>query len=208
MPHNIKCAIEKLEELMFPKPSLDMIKLVHGDINRKLEESRANIYLSKEIDVYLNRKKTNQENKSKLFTMIIGQCTDLVISKLESKNNWTKTEATNDVVELLNMIKDIPHKYKTQSYPFKDVHNMMKGFYLLNQKDTYTLDQYIESFLDNIDVIKHSNENIREYPKLGQYICKLDGDEDLVDATVVNLFLEQPTEAYFASAFILGANQK
>eukprot|EP00957_Ditylum_brightwellii_P059569 4523275-Ditylum_brightwellii.AAC.1 len=66
-------------------------------------------------------------------------------------------KAANDIVELLKMIKDISYKYKTQSYPFNVINNAMRSFYLLYQKDAFTLEQYMESFLNNIGIIKHSN---------------------------------------------------
>eukprot|EP00957_Ditylum_brightwellii_P007140 542379-Ditylum_brightwellii.AAC.1 len=68
------------------------------------------------------------------------------------------------------MIKDIAYKYKMQRYPFKAVHNAMQNFYLLYQHDNHTLDQNLKMFLNNIDVIKHSNGNIGEHPCLAKYI--------------------------------------
>eukprot|EP00957_Ditylum_brightwellii_P031530 2390754-Ditylum_brightwellii.AAC.1 len=73
---------------------------------------------------------------------------------------------------------------------------------------THTLEQYMESFLNIIDVIKHNDGNIGKHPKLGSYLCKLDGDEGYVNAAVVKLSLKCSTEAYFAYAFISGTNRK
>eukprot|EP00957_Ditylum_brightwellii_P107433 8197217-Ditylum_brightwellii.AAC.1 len=112
----------------------------NGDKDGKLDNVIASIYLSNAIDMFLKRREIFQKNKSKMFMVIVGQCTDLVISKLESESTWKKTEATNNVVELLKMIKDIAYKYETQSYPFKAVHNAIICFYLLYQKDNYTLE--------------------------------------------------------------------
>eukprot|EP00957_Ditylum_brightwellii_P064154 4867826-Ditylum_brightwellii.AAC.1 len=117
-------------------------------------------------------------------------------------------EAANDIVELLKIIKDISYKCKTQSYPLNAIHNAMRSFYLLYQKDAYTLEQCMESFLNNIGIIKHNNGNIGKHPKLGRNICKLDREEDSIDAAMVNLSLKESTEAYFTYAFVLGANQK
>eukprot|EP00957_Ditylum_brightwellii_P103149 7861595-Ditylum_brightwellii.AAC.1 len=82
------------------------------------------------------------------------------------------------------MVKDIAYKYETQSYSFKAVHTAIQSFYLLYQNDYYTLEQYMESFLNNIDVIKHSDGNIGKHPKLAHYLCKLEGVEDLVEGAV------------------------
>eukprot|EP00957_Ditylum_brightwellii_P172307 13117320-Ditylum_brightwellii.AAC.1 len=105
-----------------------------------------------------------------MVVVIVGQCTDLVISKLESEATWKRTEEATNVIELLKMIKDIAYKSETQSYPFKAVHNAIQSFYLLYQKDNYTLEQYMESFLNNIDIIKHSDGSFGEHPKLAFYL--------------------------------------
>eukprot|EP00957_Ditylum_brightwellii_P029126 2200952-Ditylum_brightwellii.AAC.1 len=82
----IKRTIKKLKETMTPKPMMvatmnEEIKDVEG----KIDLTIANIYLMKEIDMYLKRKEVYHENKTKMFNMIIGQCTELMMSKLEIK---------------------------------------------------------------------------------------------------------------------------
>eukprot|EP00957_Ditylum_brightwellii_P208667 15358443-Ditylum_brightwellii.AAC.1 len=101
MPDGINHAIKNLDELLSPKPSLDTIKLEHVNDKGILDTAIAGIYLSKEIDMCLRRKETYQENMSKVLTVIIGQCRDLVTSKLESKNSWKQTEAKKNTIELL-----------------------------------------------------------------------------------------------------------
>eukprot|EP00957_Ditylum_brightwellii_P064867 4920890-Ditylum_brightwellii.AAC.1 len=208
MPDNIRCCIENLKEPIMEKPSLTTIEMQHGDADGKLDDSIATICMSKAIDMYLKRRETFEENKSNMFVVIRGQCTDLVISKLESETAWMTTEAKNNVVELLKMMKDIAYKYETQSYPFKTVHNAIQSFCLLYQKDSYTLEQCLESFLNKVDVIKHSCGNIGEYAKLVEYIRQQEGNASSLDSAIVKWSVTQATEAYFAYTFISGANGK
>eukprot|EP00957_Ditylum_brightwellii_P048658 3692059-Ditylum_brightwellii.AAC.1 len=56
------------------------------------------------------------KKKTKMFTVIIGQCTDLMISKLESDPSWTNINDESNVVELLTTIKGIAYKYESQSF--------------------------------------------------------------------------------------------
>eukprot|EP00957_Ditylum_brightwellii_P201765 15327139-Ditylum_brightwellii.AAC.1 len=143
-----------------------------------------------------------------MFNVVIGQCTELMMSKLESETKWTVIEEKHSVVELLQMIKDIAYKYKTQSYPFKVVHNVMQGFYLLYQQEHHILEQYLETFLNNTNVIKHSDGNIGEHPRLAKYIRLVEGDEKTTVAAVVKASLKKSTKAYFAYAFLSGSNQR
>eukprot|EP00957_Ditylum_brightwellii_P202387 15329931-Ditylum_brightwellii.AAC.1 len=64
------------------------------------------------------------------------------------------------------MIKYVAYKYETQSYPFEVVHNVMQSFYLTYQKDNCTFEQYMDIFLNSIDVIKNSDGTVGEHPKL------------------------------------------
>eukprot|EP00957_Ditylum_brightwellii_P031304 2373030-Ditylum_brightwellii.AAC.1 len=60
----------------------------------------------------------------------------------------------------------------------------MRGFYLLHQQEHHTFEQYLEKFLNNIDVIKHSDGNIGEHPRLAKCIRLMEGDKDSTDAAV------------------------
>eukprot|EP00957_Ditylum_brightwellii_P116862 8914384-Ditylum_brightwellii.AAC.1 len=92
-----------------------------------------------------------------MFNLIIGQCTDLMISKLESKILWKQVKSKSDVVGLLTFIRNILFRYESQCYPFKAVHNVMKGFYIMYQQDDVTLDKCMESFVNSFDIVRHSD---------------------------------------------------
>eukprot|EP00957_Ditylum_brightwellii_P165924 12633863-Ditylum_brightwellii.AAC.1 len=85
MPDDIEWAIKNLEAPYFLQALMELIKLEHGNKDGNPDMSIANIYLTKQIDVYLQQKDIYNDNKSKMFTIIIGQCLDLVISKLETE---------------------------------------------------------------------------------------------------------------------------
>eukprot|EP00957_Ditylum_brightwellii_P024711 1866817-Ditylum_brightwellii.AAC.1 len=93
IPDEFRHCIENLEEPMMMKPSLAVIKLQNGDAARKLNDSIATIYMSKAIDMYLKTRKTFEENKSKTFVAILGQCTDPVVSNLKIEVAWKITKA-------------------------------------------------------------------------------------------------------------------
>eukprot|EP00957_Ditylum_brightwellii_P068448 5196669-Ditylum_brightwellii.AAC.1 len=56
-----------------------------NDPDDPMDQATLKIYLSKEIDLYLKHQDQYKENKTKMFNVIISQCTDLMITKLESK---------------------------------------------------------------------------------------------------------------------------
>eukprot|EP00957_Ditylum_brightwellii_P048016 3646081-Ditylum_brightwellii.AAC.2 len=108
---DIKKAIEKLEEIEFLAPTLKEVKVKNGHTEtNKMANTIAAIFLNKEIDQYIKHREAYQENKTKMFTVIISQCTDLIISKLESYPSWTNIEDESNVLELLTTIKRIAYK--------------------------------------------------------------------------------------------------
>eukprot|EP00957_Ditylum_brightwellii_P084479 6423987-Ditylum_brightwellii.AAC.1 len=108
---DIKKDIKKPEETTFKVPTLKEGKEQnrHTEAN-KIENSTAAIYFNKEIDQYIKHYKTYQENKTKIFMVIIGQCTNMMILKLGSYLNWNEIDESSGVVQLLTTIKDIAYK--------------------------------------------------------------------------------------------------
>eukprot|EP00957_Ditylum_brightwellii_P175547 13365766-Ditylum_brightwellii.AAC.1 len=43
----------------------------------------------------------------------------------------------------------------------------MRSLYIMYKQDDVTLEKYMESFMNSIDVVKHSDILIGEHPKLG-----------------------------------------
>eukprot|EP00957_Ditylum_brightwellii_P101741 7753656-Ditylum_brightwellii.AAC.2 len=86
-----------------------------------MADTTAAIFLNNEIDQYIKHRYTYK--KTKTFTLIISQCTDLMISKLKSDPSWTNIKDKSNVVELLTTIKGIAYKYKSHSYSYNAVHN-------------------------------------------------------------------------------------
>eukprot|EP00957_Ditylum_brightwellii_P071659 5447849-Ditylum_brightwellii.AAC.1 len=82
-PEDIMGSIENLTELVLVAPSITSVTAMMSDPDDPFK-----IYLLKEIDLYLKLRDQYKENKTKMFNVIIGQCTDLMITKLESKILW------------------------------------------------------------------------------------------------------------------------
>eukprot|EP00957_Ditylum_brightwellii_P090481 6890351-Ditylum_brightwellii.AAC.1 len=117
-----------------------------------MDHAMAKIYLSKEINVYLKHQDQYKENKMNMFNVIIGQYTDLMVSKLESEILWKQVKSSSDVVGLLTFVRNISFRYESQCYPFKAVRNAMRGFYVTCQQDNMTLEKYMEPFVNYIGI--------------------------------------------------------
>eukprot|EP00957_Ditylum_brightwellii_P208917 15359539-Ditylum_brightwellii.AAC.1 len=84
----------------------------------------------------------------------------------------------------------------------------MRSFYDMYQQDGVTLEKCMESFVNSIDVVKHSDGVIGEHPKLGDYILKMDRNAATTNASLIEDAVTRSNEAYLAYAFQSGANRK
>ena len=58
-----------------------------------------------ELNNYHKNKKEYEDHKLKIFAVILGQCTPMVRSKLESNNSFSTLEKDNNVVGLLTELR-------------------------------------------------------------------------------------------------------
>ena len=65
----------------------------------------------KEIDIYMKRISTLDENVQKSYSLVLGKCTDLLKSKLKYSNECKAASKTYDVWILIRIIRTITFKY-------------------------------------------------------------------------------------------------
>jgi hypothetical protein len=72
-------------------------------------------------------------NCKKLYSLILVQCTEHMVSKLESLDDFKEIEIALDVIKLMKAIKGISYRFDGQTYEDDALHQAMKRFYLFNQ---------------------------------------------------------------------------
>ena len=78
------------------------------------DEDDRKIIRKSQIDECRKRKATYQENKGKIYSVIIGKCTDAIVSKLRGDPNFDMIERNSYMLGLLGMIKKVAFKVETQ----------------------------------------------------------------------------------------------
>ena len=84
---------------------------------------------TKKIDLYVKRDGIIDENLQKAYSIIFGQCTEIIKSKLKSSVNWDAMSYTYNMFALLEAIKTIIYKFKDQKYLPLYLHNAKTNFY-------------------------------------------------------------------------------
>ena len=70
--------------------------------------------LNKNIDIYVKRDGILDENLQKAYSLIHGQCTELLKSKLNTSANWETVSSQNDMLGFLESINTIIYKFEDQ----------------------------------------------------------------------------------------------
>ena len=71
--------------------------------------------MNKKINIYVKRDRILDENLQKAYSLIHGQCTELLKSKLKTNANWETVSSQYDILALLEEIKTIIYKFKDQN---------------------------------------------------------------------------------------------
>ena len=84
--------------------------------NPTMEEQIDMKIFDKEIDAYIKRKGILADNMQKAYSLILGQYTDLLQSKLKQQATWTTVSTSQDVIELLKLVKSIAFWFEDQKF--------------------------------------------------------------------------------------------
>ena len=120
------------------------------------EASRTEIRIwEKKVDDYVNRETILKENLKTTYSLVWGQCSDMMRQKVEASEGFLEVSRNGDVIELLTMIKDVAYNFQTQKYLPQALHEAKKRFFNCYQPRHQTTQAYLETFQNHLDVIKH-----------------------------------------------------
>ena len=91
----------------------------------------------KEIDIYMKRRSTLDENVQKCYSLVLGQCTDLLKRKLKQSHEWHTASTTYDVLILIRIIRTITSKFDEQKYLPLALHHAKENFYNIRQRSLF-----------------------------------------------------------------------
>lgn len=109
---------------------------------------------SKMYDVYLKEKNEYKKNKSKVFTIIVGQCDKSMKNRVESDTHYEQAELDDDVVVLLTIIKDICFDSNEKKYPPMQAVSAWKSLVLAWQGDEEELIDYYKCIIGLVELVE------------------------------------------------------
>jgi hypothetical protein len=104
-----------------------------------------------QIDQYIKRNALLQENTQKAYSLILGQCTELLRAKMKQSADWATISVVFDVLGLITRIKSIVFKFDDQKFLPVSLHQAKQNFYSLRQ-GTMSNTEYLEKFNNLVDI--------------------------------------------------------
>jgi hypothetical protein len=118
----------------------------------------------KEIDECVRRKAKLTSNCEKLYSLVLGQCMDHMVAKLESLPEFKKIYRDRDFIKLMKTIKGLSYKFEGTKYQEKTLHQAIKRFYLFGQSNEMPNVKFLETFQTLTSVITEFGGEIGHNP--------------------------------------------
>jgi hypothetical protein len=109
----------------------------------------------KKIDEFVKRELALEENLRTLYTLVWGQCTEIVRARVEALPNYKEMSEEFDALALLKAIKSIAYNFQSQKYKPNALNDSKRRLYVLVQGTFVTCQVYVDRFENCIDVIQH-----------------------------------------------------
>jgi hypothetical protein len=101
------------------------------DVPIKLNDQEQ-IGYSNECQNHSRRISTLETHRGQAYSLILGQCTQLLQDKMEQDASWTRVSTSYDPLELYRLIERVVLKQTEDQYPFAAVHK--QSLAVLNTK--------------------------------------------------------------------------
>jgi Zinc knuckle len=209
-------AIDNLGEFVGVKYSKDMKMLVKYGKEKEFPEVEGgkDKMTAAETEIFRaklasrEKKKTQYEDhKAKTFLVILGQCSQEVVSRLESDPDFEKLESTDDVVGLLDKLKAMAYTTDDVQHPLWTAVNVTKRAASINQGPSETVTGYAKRFRNLYKVTEISAWGEGEFFPRKTVVTTNDKGKALSEAEV-KANKEKTRAQYRAMAFLHGLDKR
>jgi hypothetical protein len=119
------------------------------------EEAKSPFVMQKnetELKQYHFKKERYEVRKAKIFVIMKGQCTLNTKNKVESLQGYDLIEADDDVIKLLNGLKELTFKTHKVQYGYWTICQTVRRVLTMRQQDNESLAEYYKRFASCVDV--------------------------------------------------------
>ena len=91
--------------------------------------------LTKKVDAYVKRDSILDQNIQKAYSLMLGQCTELLKIKLKTTTDWMTVSTESDLLGLMITIRSVIFKFEDQRYLPISLHHAKSNFYYFRQNN-------------------------------------------------------------------------
>jgi len=167
-----------------------------------------------EISDFHTRRKLYASNKSALFAVAYGQCSEAMQAKLQATENFREIDTRSNLLELLNHVKMISHRFDSRTYLYEAVLKAKMSVLTFSQGEHETVPDYQLRLRETIAVAQHYgafvvDDILIKYELFSRsLIPSIDGSIVNVSPNDINENRATATSKMLAYIFIKGADKK
>ena len=146
---DVRASIEVEAKFWIPLPPAPTAP---NDPDHPTPEEKLDQHLhNKRLDSLIKHETILDANIQSLYSLVIGQCTDLIQTKLKQQNNWATVHDKQDGITLLTLIKTVIHWFEDQKFLPLALYNAKLNLYAFRQGNLSN-DDYLRKFNNLADV--------------------------------------------------------
>ena len=160
------------------------------------------------VDEHVKRISGLNENIKTLFSLVWGQCSDIMRQKIEAHATYEVIYNAGDGIGLLRALKTAAFHFQDQKYIGHSLHEALKRYYNCSQGKFATTQAYMEHFQNTLDVVTHCGGPVAGHSGIEDSIIAERG-LTLIELTAA-ILADVRAEAFArttAIAFILGCDR-
>ena len=129
---------------------------------------------------YRHRKDRLEKNRGQCYSLVLGQCTQLLQDRMQQDTQWDTVKTSNDPLQLYALIKRTVQGQTDDQYPYATVYEQLVGLFGYRQ-ETISNAQWYERFNTRVDVANAIGISF-VHPALLKYQAGQDHDGSEYDA--------------------------
>lgn len=119
------------------------------------KDDEAKSEYTEELKEYMIRKRTYVNNKAKVFTVVLGQCSESMKAKLEGQEDWESIYDAHNLVELLKGVKAWMLNQQGARSPVMATYSSLAAIFRLKQARHEDLVEYRKRYTAATQVLDH-----------------------------------------------------
>jgi hypothetical protein len=134
---------------------------------------------------------SRNRNKQRIYSLVLGQCSQALCNRMEAHQNWSGTDATSDIIALLTIIQVCMTLRQTRKYKTHSLFDAEARVLAYKQGKNESNHEYYEKFKDNISTAERLGS------ELGAHSSRIEAILDVITADPA-----APTDAELAKATV------